>query len=87
MNINHFILFNFYPKIPKQMVRATRGTYIKTEPSIREIIKHLHESDNFIIEELNDNALFIQPFKIDDIRKKVDTILNNTIKVQNDKEF
>lgn len=62
------------------MVRATKGTYIKTEMSIKEIIMFINETDNIVIEEIKDNAVFIQPNKIDMLKLKIENCLNSTYK-------
>lgn len=46
------------------MVRATKGMHIKTEMSIKEIIMLIYETDNIVIEEIKDNAVFIQSYYI-----------------------
>ncbi|ELQ74469.1 hypothetical protein THOM_2616 [Trachipleistophora hominis] len=62
------------------MVRATKGTYIKTEMSIKEVIMFINETDNIVIEEIKDNAVFIQLNKTDMLKRKIEHILNSTYK-------
>lgn len=62
------------------MVRATKGTYIKTEMSIKEIIMLINETDNMVIEEINDDAVFIQPGRVDELKTRVENILSNVYK-------
>lgn len=65
-------------KLDTPMVRATRGVFLLTEPSIREIILSLNEKQNFVIEQLNDNALFLLPNT--DKGKEVENVLNGILK-------
>lgn len=60
------------------MVRATKGTFILTEPSLKEIILLINEKENFVIEELNDNGLFIKTGY--SVEKDVETVLNGILK-------
>lgn len=60
------------------MVRATRGIFLLTEPSIREILLLLNEKENFVIDQLNDDALFLLPNT--DKQKEVENVLNHILK-------
>lgn len=60
------------------MVRATKGTFISTEPSLKEIILQINERENFVIEELNDNGLFVKSGA--QIGHNVEAVLNGILK-------
>jgi len=57
------------------MVRSIKGTLIQTEPSIKEVILKLGESENFIIEDINDNAVFITQEAAVNIKERVHKIM------------
>lgn len=62
------------------MVKAVRGCLVKTEPSIREIILKISESENFIIEDINDETLFIDPSFKERLKENVDKVLASMVK-------
>lgn len=59
------------------MVRAIRGILIETEPSIKELILNLGENENFIIEDINDNAVFITQAGAAGIKERVQRIMSH----------
>lgn len=61
------------------MVKAIRGTLVKSEPSIKEVILKLGESEKFIIEDINDTAVFITKDASKDIKEKVHKIMSRNI--------
>lgn len=58
------------------MVRATKGYFLRTEASVKEVILKLGESENFIIEDINDRCIFITPEAASDIKERVEAIMN-----------
>lgn len=62
------------------MVKAVRGCLVKTEPSIREIILKIGEDENFVIEDINDEMLFVDSSCRDTLKEKVDRILSSMTK-------
>ncbi|AHL30153.1 subunit Tfb5 of transcription factor TFIIH complex [Encephalitozoon intestinalis ATCC 50506] len=59
------------------MVKATKGYFLRTEPSVKEVILKLGETENFIIEDINDTCIFITPEAASDIKERVELIMNN----------
>ncbi|KAG5860417.1 RNA polymerase II transcription factor B subunit 5 [Encephalitozoon hellem] len=59
------------------MVKATKGYFLRTEPSVKEVILKLGETENFIIEDINDMCVFITPEAASDIKERVELIMNN----------
>lgn len=62
------------------MVKAIRGCLVKTEPSIKEIIMKIGENENFIIEDINDRMLFVDPRCKEGLKDKVDKVLHSMVK-------
>lgn len=58
------------------MVKATRGCLIETEPSIKEVVLKLGENENFIIEEIDDNTVFITQNAARNIKERVNRIMS-----------
>lgn len=58
------------------MVKASRGSFIETEPSIKEVILMLGEREQFIIEEIDDNRLFIKQETAANIKERVAKIMS-----------
>lgn len=58
------------------MVKAIKGCFIDTEPSIKEIIVKLGENEKFIIEEIDDNRLFIKQEAAVGIKERVSRIMS-----------
>lgn len=59
------------------MVKITKGCLIKTEPSIKEVIVKIGELENFIIEDINDNLLFITENGSKGLKEKVESIMSS----------
>lgn len=59
------------------MVKATKGYFLRTEPSVKEVILKLGESENFVIEDINDTCVFITPEGAPDIKERVEAIMNS----------
>lgn len=57
------------------MVKAIKGIFVKTEPSIKEIIMKVADPSD-IIEDINDYSLFLNPSSLEEIKLKVEKILN-----------
>lgn len=60
------------------MVRAIKGTLIETEPSIKEVILNLGENENFVIEDINDNAVFVTQAAAVGLKERVQKIMSHT---------
>ena len=58
------------------MVKANKGSFIETEPSIKEVIMLLGEKEKFIIEEIDDNRLFIKEEATASIKDQVAKIMS-----------
>lgn len=58
------------------MAKAAKGCLIETEPSIKEVILKLGENENFIIEEIDDNTLFITQDAAKNIKDRVAKIMS-----------
>lgn len=67
------IFFLFSPV----MVKATKGYFLRTEPSVKEVILRLGETENFIIEDISETAVFITPEGASGIKERVETIMNS----------
>jgi Transcription factor TFIIH complex subunit Tfb5 len=57
------------------MVKITKGALIDTEPSIKEVISRLGESEKFVIEDINDNCIFIKREAAINIKDRVSKIM------------
>lgn len=62
------------------MVKAIKGCLIRTEPSIKEIIMKIGENENFIIEDINDRMLFVNPRCKESLKDKVDKVISSMVK-------
>lgn len=58
------------------MVKAVKGCFIETEPSIKEVILKLGENENFIIEEIDDNRLFIKQEGAVGLKERISKIMS-----------
>lgn len=58
------------------MVKAIKGKLIETEPSIKEVILLLGENENFIIEDINDTAVFVKDTTAPGLKRRVDNIMS-----------
>ncbi|KHN68982.1 subunit Tfb5 of transcription factor TFIIH complex [Ordospora colligata] len=59
------------------MVNATKGYFLRTEPSVKEVVLKLGESENFVIEDINETSVFITPEAASDIKERVELIMNS----------
>jgi len=57
------------------MVKATKGCLIETEPSIKEVILKLGENEKFVIEEIDDNFIFINQSAANKIKERIESIM------------
>lgn len=60
------------------MVKMIRGTLIKTEPSLKEII--MSGRNDAVIEDVNDTAIFVKTENVTDIKIYVEKILAGATK-------
>lgn len=58
------------------MVKASRGTFVETEPSIKEVIVSIGEKENFVIDEIDDNRVFITREASLDIKDRISRIMS-----------
>jgi hypothetical protein len=58
------------------MVKATKGCFIETEPSIKEVMMKIGENEKFIIEEIDDNRLFITQEAAANIKERIGKIMS-----------
>lgn len=59
------------------MVKATKGYFLRTEPSVKEVVLKLGESENFVIEDINDTCVFITPEGASGIKDRVELIMSS----------
>lgn len=64
------------------MVTITKGSLIKTEPSIKEIIVNIAENENFLIENINDSLVFITENGATGLKKRIENILNGVKEIK-----
>ncbi|BES92522.1 unnamed protein product [Nesidiocoris tenuis] len=62
------------------MVKVTRGTLVKCDPAMKEFLIHLDETmaigTKFIIEDLDEQHLFIQTDAIETLMARVDDLMD-----------
>lgn len=58
------------------MVKASKGSFIETEPSIKEVIIKIGENEKFIIEEIDDYRLFITQEAASKIKERISKIMS-----------
>lgn len=58
------------------MVKAIKGTFIETEPSIKEVILTIGEKNQFIIENINDTMVFINSKGVVGLKDNVSKIMS-----------
>ena len=58
------------------MVKATRGTLIETDPSVKEVILRLGTAEKFVIEDINDSVIFITKESAINIKERVNKIMS-----------
>ncbi|EIJ88430.1 TFIIH basal transcription factor complex TTD-A subunit [Nematocida parisii] len=62
------------------MVKAIKGALIECDPSIKQIIIRLNRESNFIIQEIDDNTLFIDNKYIRRIEEETERMLSYIVK-------
>lgn len=62
------------------MVKATKGCFVYTEPSVKAVIIKIGESENFIIEDINDNSVFITNNGAVNLKERVEFIMSSNFK-------
>ncbi|KAI5187246.1 TFIIH basal transcription factor complex TTD-A subunit [Nematocida sp. AWRm78] len=62
------------------MVKAIKGALIECDPSIKQIIIRLNRENNFIIQEIDDNTLFIDNKYIRRIEEETERMLSYIVK-------
>ncbi|CAG8587504.1 40913_t:CDS:2 [Gigaspora margarita] len=68
------------------MVKAVKGTIVKCDPAVKQVILSLDKKEKVIIEDLDDNHLLIDTSRVDYIKKEVEKLLEeNTYKSELDK--
>ncbi|KAI9146504.1 TFIIH subunit TTDA/Tfb5 [Paraphysoderma sedebokerense] len=67
------------------MVKAVKGVLVTCDPTVKQIILHLNEQYKFIIEDLDDEHLFIDGGFVQLLKTEVEQRLEeNTYKLQID---
>ncbi|KAI5169198.1 TFIIH basal transcription factor complex TTD-A subunit [Pancytospora epiphaga] len=64
------------------MVYSIKGTLIQTEPSVKELILKLGEDENFIIEDINDSAIFITREAAININERIRNVMGENNSTQ-----
>lgn len=62
------------------MVKAVKGCLIECDPSIKQIISKLDRQHNFIIYDIDDTTLFVDPAHLGTIEEETKKVLNSIIK-------
>lgn len=57
------------------MVKAIKGTLIETEASIKEVVLALGEAEHFVIEDIDDNHIFITRNASQNIKERVNKVM------------
>ncbi|KAK1348290.1 hypothetical protein LUQ84_002296 [Hamiltosporidium tvaerminnensis] len=60
------------------MVKAVRGCLIKTEPSVKEVILKISETEHYVIEDINETTLFVNYDCLDTLKSRVEKVLSST---------
>ena len=60
------------------MVKATRGLFIRTDMSIKEIIYDKARKYNVLIEDIDDNSVFVKDDEVDLIKNSLKTLKEQT---------
>jgi len=58
------------------MTKLIKGTFLETDPSIKQIILKLNDTRNFLIEDINDGSLFIESEREEEIREYAKSMLS-----------
>jgi TFIIH basal transcription factor complex TTD-A subunit len=65
------------------MVKAIRGVLLECDQAVKTIVIDLDNKLNFIIADLDESHLFIDRTKLEDVRRRLDDILEeNTYRVE-----
>ncbi|EHY64544.1 TFIIH basal transcription factor complex TTD-A subunit [Nematocida ausubeli] len=62
------------------MVKAIKGTLIECDPSVKQIVIRLNREHNFIIQEIDDNTLFVDSKYISKIEEETARMLSYIVK-------
>jgi TFIIH basal transcription factor complex TTD-A subunit len=66
-----------------KMVKAIRGVLLECDQAVKTIVIDLDNKLNFIIADLDESHLFIDRTKLEDVRRRLDDILEeNTYRVE-----
>lgn len=65
------------------MVQAIQGLLLTcSDDSVKQIVLHLDSRHNFIVEDLDDTHVFIEPSKYEFVRSEVEKILSENMYVR-----
>lgn len=59
------------------MVKAVKGVLITAEPSVKEVILKLNEAENFLVKDINDEAVFITSTAAPGIKERINRIMSS----------
>ncbi|KAI5192194.1 TFIIH basal transcription factor complex TTD-A subunit [Nematocida minor] len=62
------------------MVKAIKGALLECDPSVKQIIIRLNREHNFIIQEIDDNTLFVDVKYLKKIEEETERMLNHIVK-------
>ncbi|KAI5184888.1 TFIIH basal transcription factor complex TTD-A subunit [Nematocida homosporus] len=62
------------------MVKAIKGTLLKCDASIKQIVVRLNREHNFIIHDIDDNTLFIDRKYLSKIEEETERMINHIVK-------
>ncbi|KAM0688651.1 TFIIH complex subunit tfb5 [Conglomerata obtusa] len=60
------------------MVKAVKGSLIKTEPSLKEII--MRGREDIVIEDIDDKTLFVKTENVNEMKQYIEKIIANATK-------
>lgn len=61
------------------MVKATRGTLVECDVSVKEILLSLDNELHFIVEDVDERHLFVETSQLAVVKKRLDAILNENV--------
>lgn len=61
------------------MVKATKGTLVECDVSVKEILLNLDNEMRFIIEDLDERHLFIESSQVKNVEKRLSAILDENV--------
>lgn len=62
------------------MVKAIKGALIECDPSVKQIIIRLNREHNFIIQDIDENTLFVDIKYLKKIEEETEKMLNYIVK-------